>query len=707
MKIFQIGFFGIFFALLVSCSTGTDRVHQGLRGQHSGASSSRIAPTVAQPPKGVVRNQEASSSGSSGHERADTRGVFDAPEIGRYYQTARKNYDSGNKKEALAQFKTYLKNYPAGQFADEAHFLVAREASAQNDFLTASENYQKILEMNPRSRLVEDSRFLNAVCLYNLGKRRESLVALGELDVAKMSPNQRPTIYPFWGKVAAEEGRWLEATLAFVKARKESSSVVSPKEMEALVNDQIENRLNEAELQFLLNEYPMDFPASEVQMRLVSIKFAAGARAEAKALLQSVVAISATGSPIKQQAEKLLEKVSSDALGPVSARRIGVLVPLSGDRGSAGKAVLDGIKMALEGLQPPVEIVQADTGPTDATAMAAFDRLVFEERVMGVLGPLPGSAADLVAGKSVEYGIPNISFSARPGLTKRGPYVFRVALTPERQVRALVAYAVEKLGAKRFAILFPEDSFGREYANEFFKAVEFYGGSLTTGDSYKPQESDFRALIDNMVGKSNFAYRKSELEDNEKRLKEKLGRELNAREKEATNLLPPIVDFDVLFLPDSFRAVGQIVPALAYADIGNVQIMGPATWNNTKLISRTGQFLENSLFVDFFAADRKSQITRDFVEKHKIKKGSIPSGISALGFDAGLAIRSVFQSESRSPGNREELRSRLERLGSFDGVMGVHTWDSRRDSLSEIQLFQVKKGGFAHLGGIAIKAPSE
>ncbi len=696
--IFSFSF--IFWNCSTSGGVGSGSVRQGLRNES--APQRKTASPNLNPPKGISSSSQLATQAEVGP--TDNRKIYDAPEIGRYYQTARKNYDSGNKRDGISQFKTYLKNYPAGQFADEASYLLAREATAQNDFLAASDYYQKILNFGSGSRFAGDAQFLNAVCLYNLGKRKESLSALEELDVSTVSPSQRPSIYPFWGRVAAEEGGWLEATLAFIKARRESTSVADPKEMSALVLDQIENRLNEAELNFLLQEYPMDFPAAEVQMRLVSIKMAAGQRGEARALLQSVVSVSSPGSPVQVQAQKLLSRMDSNL--QIGNRRIGLLVPLSGERGNAGKALVEGLKFALEGMQPPLEIVQADTGPNEATAAAAFERLVNEERVIGILGPLPGAAADLVAEKSVEYGIPNISFSSRPGLTQKGPYVYRVALTPERQVRALVAYCVEKLGAKRFAILFPEDSFGREYASEFFKAVEFYGGQVTAGDSYKYQESDFRSVIDNMVGRANFAYRKTELEDNEKRFKEKLGRELNNKEKDPSNLLPPIVDFDVLFLPDSFKAVGQIVPGLAYADIGQVQIMGPATWNNPNLISRTGQFLENAMFVDFFAAERKSQVTQSFVEKFKVKKGVIPSGIAALGYDAGLALKSVFATESSSPKDREDLRYRLDRLGSFDGVLGVHTWDSRRDSLSEIQLFQIKKGGFAHLGGIAIKTPS-
>jgi ABC-type branched-subunit amino acid transport system substrate-binding protein len=166
--------------------------------------------------------------------------------------------------------------------------------------------------------------------------------------------------------------------------------------------------------------------------------------------------------------------------------------------------------------------------------------------------------------------------------------------------------------------------------------------------------------------------------------------------------MPPIVDFDVLFLPDTFRALGQIAPALVYADVRNVQLLGPATWRNAQLLNRAGHYLEKALFVDSFATERQSRVTRDFVEKFEKTKGRLPSSFAAQGFDVGSALKQAY-SGGRTPQNRDDLRSRLANLGSFDGVMGMQTWDARREALSEMQLFEIRKSNFQHLGGITIR----
>ncbi len=680
-----------------SGQSSPESVNSGLRRQDPTATSAQQPGSSTRTQTPVQPSTAIKNNTSDLQPSSNFRNVLDAPEIGKYYQTARRNYDSGNRREGLNQISSYYRNYPQGQFADEAAYLLAKQAMDKNDFTTASQYYSAIESLSPPSRLRGDSTFLKSVCVYNLGQRKEALEVLSRIDLKEVSAPVRPQVFPFWGRVASEEGRILESNLAFIKARKETADSKSQGDVEKIIVDQIENQLSEKELEFLLGEYPSEFPAGHVQMRLVMIKLAAGLRDEAQALLQSVISGSATGTALNIRASQMLTRINS--VSEVQNKKVGFLLPMSGERSVVGKSFLDGLKLSLKGLETnPFEIVVADTGPTLDTAKAAFERLVFEDKVMAVVGPITRISADWVAEKSVEYGIPHIALSGKPGLLDKGNYVFTMALSPARQIRTLVKHCVEKLGARRFAILFPEDSFGRDVSIEYFKAVNEYGGMVTAADSYNPEDSDFRVPIENMVGKAFPGFRKKETEENLKLFEEKFSRKPNNKELDAVSL-PPIVDFDVLFLPDKYKTVGQIAPALAYTDISQVQLIGPSTWNNKDLLKRSGSFLEKSLFVDSFSLDRKSRITRDFIEKYKVEKGVLPSSVSAQGNDVGLVMKSIF-TQKGSPLTREELRKNLEMLGSFDGAQGVYTWNENRDALSEVQLFEIHKSDFIYQGGI-------
>lgn len=703
MKRFLAGFPQIFLFGLAACSTAHfagEEVAPAPKPQ-----TAKAAKPNQRPGTGGVSTNPLPSMAAPLNTRF--RATQDPPEAGHYYAAARQKYDSGNRKEAMGEIQSYVTAHPSGQFADEALFILAKQSFDNNDAETAATYYKKVSSMDPPSRLRGDAIYLEALCESQLGKRKEGLSTLAKVEIREVNPDYRAKVFVLWGKMAADEGRWLESTLALIKARRELALPAQQKELEEKIEDQVDNRLAEAELNFLVKEYPSEYPNGQAQLRLVNIKLVQGNRPEATAILEGVLATQAPGSKLHARAAQMLNRMKS--LGDARLDRVGAILPLSGRQEVIGRSLADGLQLGLQnaGSSNEVEVVLADVGPSEESATQAFERLVFEEKVMGLVGPPSGAQAEVIAKKAAEYGIPYIATAARPGLVENGgPFVFRLALTPERQVRALVGYAREKLEAKRFAILFPEDNFGKEFASEFFRAVKDFDGEVTAAESYRVGQTDFKVQIENMIGLGFNGFRKAEFDGLLKELEEKLQRK--ATHKEQDDLLKPVMDFDVLFIPESAKTLGQIVPALfsAFASEKMPQLMGPATWKSPETLLRTGQYLDNALFVDAWSPERQSKTTQDFVEKFKIKKGAAPSVFSAQGYDIGMAIRLAY-GNANPPSGRDELRARLENLGSIDGTLGIQTWDSKREVLSELQLYQIKRGAFLHQGGITIKPRSK
>lgn len=587
----------------------------------------------------------------------------------------------------------------AASTSDESDMILGHQAYAKSDFERAIKHFSPVVNLNPPSRFRGEALFMIAQSEGALGRNPESLATLSKINLVEVPAALRGRFFAYWAKSATEAGRALEATLALIKANREVTDPEERKNIEAAVEANVQDRLSDADLNFVLREYPLpQFPAGPVLLRLVTVKLATGQRLEAQGLLQSIVATLPSSSKYHQKARVLLTRLSS--LSDAATQRVGALLPLSGEQEGAGRAIVEGLQMALNRAEGEDKLVLADSGPTVETAEAAFDRLVFEEKVMAVVGPLNGVQVDRISTKAAELGVPYISLSPRAGMIEKGPSIFRLALTPERQVKALVAYSWDRFNARRFAILFPEDNFGKEYATEYFRAVQEQGGVVTAAESYDPKQSDFRIQIENMVGKGFPAFRRTESEDAIKREEEKLQRKLTRKETEKLSN-PPIVDFDVIFIPDTYKALGQIAPALLFADVTTPLLLGPSSWHNPKLLERAGQYLEKALFVDMFAANRQSEVTKKFVQQYQARKGISPGSLAAIGYDVGLSLKAVFDRGSLS--GRDELRARLEGLGTVDGALGLHNWDSKRDALAEIQLYQIKKDSFHHEGGILLK----
>src|SRR5690606_20620431 len=172
-------------------------------------------------------------------------------------------------------------------------------------------------------------------------------------------------------------------------------------------------------------------------------------------------------------------------------------LPLSGKYADIGRSVLNSIQLGLGVYDKNTDIRLAviDSEGKYLDARRAVEKLVIEDHVVAIIGSLQSKTATSISSKAQALGVPTIVLSQKSGITEIGDFIFRNALTGEMQVQYLVKTAMEKRGFKRFAILYPEDAYGTEYANLFWDAVLAAGGEIKAAQSYNPKETDFRASI--------------------------------------------------------------------------------------------------------------------------------------------------------------------------------------------------------------------
>jgi branched-chain amino acid transport system substrate-binding protein len=190
--------------------------------------------------------------------------------------------------------------------------------------------------------------------------------------------------------------------------------------------------------------------------------------------------------------------------------RIGWIGPLTGEMALWGISELDAIKMEVESVNALggielggrgrlLELVPADDrGDVNGALLAAGD-LIRAEKVVAILGPNGGSRAGAVAQAAEEAGIPMVATLAtnpkvlvdENGRVRR--YVFRAAFVDTYQGRAAAAYAYERLGLRRAAIL---EGAAYEYSAALARAfaAEFVarGGQVVADAAFLPEEADFR-----------------------------------------------------------------------------------------------------------------------------------------------------------------------------------------------------------------------
>jgi ABC-type branched-subunit amino acid transport system substrate-binding protein len=374
------------------------------------------------------------------------------------------------------------------------------------------------------------------------------------------------------------------------------------------------------------------------------------------------------------------------ALDFSSARGVlGVVLPLTGPFAGFGEQALQGVLLAAGifpdsdgGRRPAVRIAVRDSGSDPERAAAAVRDLAADPEVVAIIGPLVSATCEAAAREAESLAVPLLALTSREDVTNGRSWVFRVRTRPVEEVE-LVAERALALGAKRFAILYPDDPYGVGLRGLFWDAVEARGGRVVAVASFSAKATDFGAPIKQLVGytlldaeeKTLLATRVGMLE-RARRLPTDDARELRAKARGLTTRdgrpIPPIVDFDALFIPASHENVVLIAPQLAYHEVTGPRLLGAEGWYDPQLVRLGGEPLEGALFASHFYPDSQVPYVRTFRQHFEATFGGVPDAFAAQAYDAAsLALAQLAYGRD----DREDVRDGLRKIDSFPGISGV------------------------------------
>jgi len=395
------------------------------------------------------------------------------------------------------------------------------------------------------------------------------------------------------------------------------------------------------------------------------------------------------------------------------AGTIGVAVPLSGKFKAWGDAILQGVMLAVpEG--GPIRVVAKDTrGEPDGAADAVAQ--LSAEGAVAIVGGVTNAEALRAAAAAQQAGVPLLSLSKVDGIAEGRPYVFRLMLTASAQAQALADIAIERRGLRRVVVLYPEIPYGTELRTAFGVEVEARGGTISRAVGYEPDRANFAPMAKELVGRSQVEQRADWREVQKAIVKEVTDpyRRAKALEK-ARKELPPIIEFDAVFVPDFARSVTLLAPALAVEDvvtacdpheIERIQKVSPWTvkpvlllggngWDDPAVVEKAGKYVECAIFVDGFFAGSERIETKRFVLAFQQAHARVPSILEASAHDAARMIATAM---GRGVTGRKEMRDALATQAPFPGATGDVTFDARGEPVRNLFFLTVDKGAIREM----------
>ncbi|MEW6685380.1 MAG: penicillin-binding protein activator [Candidatus Edwardsbacteria bacterium] len=511
----------------------------------------------------------------------------------------------------------------------EQIYLSALKAYNERNFQKSAKYSEQLLKQFPEAKRTGDAQYLLAGSYYAL-KQYPQAIAEAEKLIQKFP--QSVYLDEGWtilGNVYYQNKEYEKSVSAYLNALKQSKNEERKSKLKQSLKKLIEDKLGLKELQTLKGNFPKSEVEEEILFNLGKKEFLAKHFKEAGETLNEFLAYYPQSGYVPE-AKKILTSKELEKLLTTSARKIGLIAPLSEKYAMYGQAVKEGVEIALEEYKAKGEelsLESIDTEGDPIKALKATQKLIEEEKVLAIVGDVVSMPTIAAAGVANSLGTPLISPTAsEERISSIGPYIFQLQKNDEVEAEKIAEYAVKKLSISIFAILYSKDSAGEAMKKAFEEKATKLGGKIVISESYEPGTTDFKTSI------------------------------LKIQEKE------PLA----LFVPCSPEEIAMIAPQLVLHKL-KVQILGPGSWHSEKTIQKGEEYIEGVIFAAPLPNKIEKPEIQNFIDNYKKKFKKEPSRMAAQGYDA---MKILLQVMERGVDSRDKLKERLSKIKVFSGISG-------------------------------------
>lgn len=575
------------------------------------------------------------------------------------FQKAEDSYSHQAYRQAFQEYNDYVARYPQGPRVMEARLRAANIQGILGDWRGALLRYQRILTLQPEPEISQQARYGIGRSHFKLGEYQRASQVLNNLTAENLSRSLWFSTQALLAEIALKQDRVPQAFNRLRLAAQDLSSG-DPEWFRYLKTRLLEQATNQ-ELAQLANLY-RENPLSAALLLGLARRAQDAKKTEEAYKWVGILKERFPNSPETAKAEQLL------AGGRVL---MGCLLPLSGQLSAIGLQVRRGMKLAAKGA--PVALVFRDTGGDPANAAILTRDLAQDENVLAILGPLASSTAQSAADEAQTASTPLIALSQKDGLTRTGPWIFQAFMTPRQQVRALVHQAL-KMGIKRFAVLYPDSSYGRTFFQDYQEEVAAQGGELAAQAYYNASSQEFGPTLSALA---------------------------------ASLATPPgqAPAATALFIPDDAGTVAAIAGGLANTPLKGVQLLGTNLLYNANLSPDQLKALQGIIFPDaFFAGDPNPEVQK-FIAAYRQKYGEDPDYMAAQGYVAVRVMAQIVETHQKV--SRMALPQQLLTLKSVPGLPWFQGFNNQREEDAALYLLTITSQGLQMVPSASGSEPSQ
>ncbi|MCB0308703.1 MAG: penicillin-binding protein activator [Bdellovibrionales bacterium] len=605
------------------------------------------------------------------------------------YEKAESLFVKNRLNQAFPLYQDIANQFSATNYADNSLFRMAQIYQKQNQQREALKTLEKLVGNYPTGDIIHIAKYQLGILYYAQKDFRSAAEILASIPIAEIPDQSRKFNLESIASdsfdkanLPAEKLRWLIALYdqkqgthqqkdAGEKVVRQLDFLQDPKALEQIVRSRVDK-----------------FPEAVASFKLAKLYFQSGDTNGAKRWTSYYIE-RFPNQDYYNEARQLYEILNSDF--EVDPLAIGVLLPLEGPYKAYAEQIQRGLSLApLQNIKIFVENV----GDSQQVTEQAVHRLIRENKVIAIIGPLSSKTSQAAANAALPYRVPIIVWSAAEGITSLGDNVFRNSLTKSEQSVGLGYLAYEVLHVRRAAILYPQNAYGTEFMEMFWKEFVSRGGEVRRIGSYDPQKNNIAASIKMLLGLKGKSRVPEEnqsevcsLEDARDRAKN-MASNPQIKPCHTNERYSPVLDFEAIFIPDGAKKAGEIIPTLAYYDVKGIQLLGPNLWNSQDIFrGKNESSIQGAMFLDGGFKSKNNPTAVAFLQRYQQAFQSEPSSLEAQAYDTALIISYVIS--NARPRSRSAFQKALLNIKNFEATIGRISILSNREAQHKLTPFIV------------------
>ncbi len=596
---------------------------------------------------------------------------------------AKRLIDAGQGEEAITVLRRFLATSPKPELLDDTYLLFGAAMYTAKQYADALKYLKQLQTEFPESEVTDRGKLMQARVHAAMGNLDLALPILTGLRNLSKDDGTKREALRLSGEFYAQKKdttRAIQAWLDEVTLGTEDQA----EDVRTRIRELTSETSDKKTLEHIRDTFPRSFPGDIASLRLIHLYVSRREEHQAIRQIQQFL----VNFPTHPQAAETSELLATlQAAQKSNQFFIAGVLPLSGKLAPFAGEILSGIQLAVESTRdrpgsPSVGLIVKDLESDYDSFLDEFSELLNTDRPLAVIGPLLSKNLPVMAELAERAHIPLVTPAATlPNVRRLGNYVFSTALTYELQATRIATYAIKEQGFRRFCILHPDTTYGRELARLFAQEVRRSEGEVIAIESYKEGEADVSAQLKRMKAEDLKRYGLSVPLD-----QTKLTGKLTKLDKKV--FYTP--GFDAIFIPGRAADAGIITAQLNFHDM-KVPFLGANGWNSPDFARTDDSSIDGAVFVDGFFVDSPTPAVQDFVARYKKRFDTNPTLFSMQGYDAAkLVLDAVHKGASSGEAVHDQLLTQPD-LSSLAGPAAFGP-----DGILHRPLFliQIKRGRF-------------